>query len=99
MTDLLPVQRSQIMMTVCIVEDIVRKVMQPDKINLAALGNFVPHLHWHIIPRWQNDPYFPHPIWGVKQREVTSVQQEWRKDQEKQLMAIIEQHFLANPVK
>ena len=97
MTDLIPTQRSHLMMTVCIVEDIIRKVMQPDKINLAAFGNVVPHLHWHIIPRWHNDPYFPNPIWGAKQRDVIEVQQEWRKNQEKQLMSAIEEYFVSHP--
>ena len=31
---------------------------QADKINLASLGNVVPHLHWHIIPRYKTDPSF-----------------------------------------
>jgi diadenosine tetraphosphate (Ap4A) HIT family hydrolase len=24
----------------------------------------VPHLHWHIIPRFEGDPHYPNPIWG-----------------------------------
>ncbi len=39
-------------------------LMQADKINIASLGNVVPHLHWHIIPRYFNDRHFPNPIWG-----------------------------------
>jgi diadenosine tetraphosphate (Ap4A) HIT family hydrolase len=75
------------------VEDLVRKIMQPDKINLAEFGNMVPHLHWHIIPRWQNDPYFPQPIWGAVQRESIDIVQDWRKKLEKKLMQAIEEHF------
>src|SRR5660397_39569 len=52
MTDLVPTDRAELMRTVCKVEAIVREVMQPEKINLASLGNVVPHLHWHIIPRY-----------------------------------------------
>ena len=51
------------------IESIVRQIYQPDKMNLASLGNVVPHLHWHIIPRYKNDRHFPNPIWG----EVTSL--------------------------
>jgi diadenosine tetraphosphate (Ap4A) HIT family hydrolase len=47
--------------------------MQPDKINLASLGNVVPHLHWHVIPRFVDDPHFPNPVWGVKVRETPRV--------------------------
>lgn len=73
MTDLPPAQRSQLMMTVCKVEQVVRDVLQPDKINLASLGNITPHLHWHIIPRYAEDKHFPQPIWGVAQRASTRI--------------------------
>jgi diadenosine tetraphosphate (Ap4A) HIT family hydrolase len=43
--------------------------MQPDKINLASLGNVVPHLHWHVIPRFADDAHFPSPIWASPQRD------------------------------
>ena len=42
--------------------------VNPDKINLASLGNMVPHLHWHVIPRFRDDRHFPEPIWGAPQR-------------------------------
>jgi diadenosine tetraphosphate (Ap4A) HIT family hydrolase len=50
------------------VELVVRDVMQPDKINLASFGNMVPHLHWHVIPRYTDDVHFPQPVWGQVQR-------------------------------
>jgi diadenosine tetraphosphate (Ap4A) HIT family hydrolase len=37
---------------------------RPDKINLAALGNMVPHLHWHVIARYGWDSRFPAPVWA-----------------------------------
>lgn len=43
----------------------------PDKINIASFGNYVPHVHWHIQARFNNDAWFPEPTWGVKQREST----------------------------
>lgn len=46
------------------VEQAVREVMQPLKVNLASLGNVVPHLHWHIIPRYADDAHFPAPVWA-----------------------------------
>jgi diadenosine tetraphosphate (Ap4A) HIT family hydrolase len=49
-------------------ERAVRKLVAPDKINLASLGNLVPHLHWHVIPRWKDDSHFPSPIWATAQR-------------------------------
>ena len=35
-----------------------------DKINVAALGNMVPQLHWHVIARHATDPAWPGPVWG-----------------------------------
>ncbi|WP_413111315.1 HIT domain-containing protein [Thaumasiovibrio sp. DFM-14] len=35
-----------------------------NKINLGALGNLVPQLHWHVIARYKNDVAWPGPIWG-----------------------------------
>ncbi|MNC89752.1 hypothetical protein D3C83_57330 [compost metagenome] len=50
------------------VEAGLRELLRPDKINLASLGNAVPHLHWHVIPRFRNDPHFPSPIWASAAR-------------------------------
>ena len=70
MTDLLPAERARLMMTVMKVEQVLRDLLRPDKINLAALGNVVPHVHWHVIPRFFDDPHFPNPIWGVRLRDT-----------------------------
>jgi len=43
----------------------------PDKINIASFGNYVPHVHWHIMARFKEDSYFPEPMWGTKQREAS----------------------------
>jgi hypothetical protein len=42
--------------------------LQPDKVNLAALGNAVPHLHWHVIARFDWDSRFPAPVWAAEAR-------------------------------
>lgn len=39
------------------------KTAQPDLMNYATLGNVIPHLHYHIIPRYKNDPRWGAPIW------------------------------------
>ncbi|HHO65980.1 MAG TPA: HIT family protein [Epsilonproteobacteria bacterium] len=43
----------------------------PDKINIASFGNYVPHVHWHIMARFKEDSCFPEPMWGKKQRNAT----------------------------
>jgi len=45
----------------------------PKKINIASFGNYMPHVHWHIMARFENDSYFPEPMWGRKQRECTLI--------------------------
>lgn len=62
--------RSHLLEVVTTTEAAVRAVVKPDKINLASLGNVVPHLHWHVIPRWADDSHFPAPIWAAAQRAV-----------------------------
>jgi diadenosine tetraphosphate (Ap4A) HIT family hydrolase len=68
MTDLAPADRSHAMTVVCKVEASLRHVLAPHKINLASLGNMTPHLHWHVIPRHEDDAHFPQPVWGQRQR-------------------------------
>lgn len=68
MTDLAEDQRQRLMAVVFALEAAVREVLQPDKVNLASLGNQVPHLHWHVIPRFEDDRHFPDPIWAVPRR-------------------------------
>jgi diadenosine tetraphosphate (Ap4A) HIT family hydrolase len=68
MTDLSPDQQQYFMRVVLTVENVMRHQLKPHKINLASLGNYVPHLHWHVIPRWPDDATFPDSIWGAEQR-------------------------------
>ena len=50
------------------VEALVIRHLQPTKINLASLGNVVPHLHWHLVARFDWDSHYPSPIWAAAQR-------------------------------
>lgn len=44
---------------------VLSRVFQADKMNLAALGNIVPQLHLHHIVRYRTDPAWPNPVWGL----------------------------------
>ncbi|MBI2308278.1 MAG: HIT family protein [Rhodocyclales bacterium] len=68
MTDLDATEQLALMRVVLAVEEVVRHLYRPDKINLASFGNVVPHIHWHVIPRWHDDRHFPQPVWGTPQR-------------------------------
>jgi len=53
-----------------IIEEEMRTYYTPEKINIAAFGNYLPHVHIHVMARFKEDSYFPEPMWGVKQREA-----------------------------
>jgi len=67
-SDLSACERQQGMEAVTLVEQQLRDYLRPTKINLATLGNVVPHLHWHVIARFDWDSHFPGPVWGGAQR-------------------------------
>lgn len=68
-TELTPLQRLTLMDAVSLVEQLVRAQLAPDKINLASLGNVVPHLHWHVVARWSWDAHWPQAVWAPALRE------------------------------
>jgi len=69
-SDLSVAERSDCMEAVAAVEQALRQTLNPAKINLASLGNMVPHLHWHLIARFDWDSHFPNPIWGAPRRSL-----------------------------
>jgi diadenosine tetraphosphate (Ap4A) HIT family hydrolase len=70
MSDLPVAAREHVMRAVFAVETAQRTVMSPHKVNVASLGNMVPHVHWHVIPRYRDDVHFPGSVWSAPQREV-----------------------------
>lgn len=70
MTDLNEQERDTLVRAVWMVESVMRLCLHPDKVNLASLGNMVSHVHWHVIPRFQQDAHFPDAVWAAKKREV-----------------------------
>lgn len=70
MSDLTLTERTDLMGVVFEVESIMREHLNPDKINVASLGNQVPHLHWHVIGRWHDDATFPDSIWTHTQKST-----------------------------
>ncbi|WP_250508547.1 HIT family protein [Caballeronia sp. GACF4] len=81
MSDLQDDDRARLMTAVNCVERAMRRILVPEKVNLASLGNQVPHVHWHVIPRFSNDSRFPLPIWAPRQRTVSEAQLSKRRAQ------------------
>ena len=69
-SDLSAADRAECMEAVVAVESLLREHLQPTKVNVAALGNAVPHLHWHVIARFDWDSHFPGSVWAQAQREA-----------------------------
>lgn len=69
-SELLAPERARCMDIVCAIERVLIEQLRPTKINLAALGNMAPHLHWHVIARFEWDSHYPQAVWGARQREV-----------------------------
>jgi len=74
-------------------EQAVREVMQPLKVNVASLGNVVPHLHWHVIPRYADDAHFPAPVWAQAVRVTDEAVLERRRALVPELQRAIERTF------
>ena len=70
MSDLDDPSRLRINDAVWRVELAVREVFAPHKVNVASLGNMTPHLHWHVIPRFEDDAHFPAPVWAQAVRST-----------------------------
>jgi len=52
---------------------------QPDKLNYELLGNMVPHIHWHLVPRFSSEPLWPRPIWSEPHQELVLSADQYRQ--------------------
>ena len=63
-------EKQEIFRAIDVVEKSMLDYFNADKINIASFGNMLPHVHWHVMARFEQDSYFPEPMWGSKQREA-----------------------------
>lgn len=63
-------------------QDAVVRVVRPDHVNVESLGNVVPHLHWHILPRTLEDPRWGSPIWLTSLADMREVRLDPREQAE-----------------
>ncbi len=70
LSDLADEELALCMRAVVVVERVMRAQLTPtpEKINVASLGNVVPHLHWHVIARYVWDTHWPKPVWAQAER-------------------------------
>ena len=73
---LAPTERMQLMEEVSLVAKTLAQVFEARKINYELLGNQLPHIHWHLIPRLATDPAPLEPVWRVQHEPVQPPAQE-----------------------
>jgi len=56
--------RKRFLEDMSLVTNALSKAFKPDKMNYELLGNSMPHLHWHLVPRYTSDPMWGRPIWA-----------------------------------
>lgn len=71
--------RSGLMEEVSRVAEALFTLFRPDKINYELLGNMVPHIHWHLVPRHATEPLWPRPIWSEAHAELLLSPDEYRE--------------------
>lgn len=67
---LAPTERIQLMEEVALIAKSLAQVFDVRKINYELLGNQLPHIHWHLIPRLKTDPAPLEPVWRVQHDPV-----------------------------
>jgi len=67
---LTPDIRQELIEEVNRVSEVLADLFKPDKLNYELLGNMVPHMHWHLVPRFVEDPLWPRPIWSEPHEEL-----------------------------
>lgn len=58
-------ERARLIEEVALVASHLADELQAVKINYELLGNQLPHVHWHLIPRLANDPAPLEPVWRI----------------------------------
>jgi diadenosine tetraphosphate (Ap4A) HIT family hydrolase len=72
MTAPAPGDRAHLMRVVFATEAAPRYLLQPLNMNLASLGNLVPHVHWHVMPRCADDGHLPQAVRDARQRDAAT---------------------------
>ena len=74
--DLSEADQQQLTREIALVSKLVKSMFQPDKLNVANLGNVVAQLHIHVVARFKTDAAWPDPIWGKFSAPIKYSQEE-----------------------
>ena len=87
--------RALLMQESCVLAEVMMALYQPDKLNIATLGNQAPQLHMHHVARFKTDPAWPRPVWGAA--ATTEYQSGALNHRLADLRAALAPHGLGNP--
>ena len=68
--DLSETEQILLMREITLASQVLRKLFDPDKLNIGALGNRVRQLHVHVLARFVSDAAWPGPVWGVGEAQA-----------------------------
>ena len=88
--DLTKDERSRLIEEVSEVALALTMAFEPVKINYELLGNQLPHIHWHVIPRLTGDPAPREAVWTV-----THEPKQLTRDELRQRITLIRTHLEA----
>lgn len=71
--------RQQLMEEVNLVAGALFSCFSPTKMNYELIGNMVPHIHWHIVPRFDTELLWPRPVWAEPHEELRMTPEGYRK--------------------
>ncbi|WP_114417333.1 HIT domain-containing protein [Marinospirillum perlucidum] len=91
-TDLSDENYQQLWEEVRLVSKALQELFEPDKLNVATLGNLVPQLHLHVIARFKNDAAWPGPVWG--QGEALPISSALANDRIESVSRILATHLI-----
>src|SRR5262249_44891790 len=63
LSELPDTERREYLVEMCLLAAAIESCFRPHKLNYELLGNQVPHPHWHLFPRSQDDPEALKPVW------------------------------------
>lgn len=70
-------ERNGFFADVALVSKVMKELFNPDKINYGIFGDGVPHVHMHIVPKYQDQLQWGHFFWDKGEVEVTLSEEEY----------------------
>jgi len=75
MIDLQELDQLQLLKELDLAQHILWKSFELTQLNVAAIGNKTPQLHFHVIGRKIGDPAWPHTVWDHPQKLPYTLEQ------------------------